>query len=154
MLIKAPAAHRKSQRCVRDLAAFETCCFCNTVQVPSFNGRRPCCPFTSGSPANHFNAVCSPSCSFRVKSGWERGEAVFTSPEVETLDGIFAEVETRHIRRCAGSINNLLTGPPLSSLVSPAHLEVGHGAWAGQLGGEAAARVARWLEECQLLSNR
>lgn len=71
-----------------------------------------------------------------------------------TLDGVFAGVETPHIARCAGSINNLLTGPPLLSFVSPVHLEVGHSAWAGQLGGEAAARVARRLEECQLLSNR
>lgn len=71
-----------------------------------------------------------------------------------TLDGVFAGVETPRIARCAGSISNLLTGPPLVSLVSPEHLEVGHGAWARQLGGEAAARVARRLEERQLLSTR
>lgn len=71
-----------------------------------------------------------------------------------TLDGVFAGVEMLHIARCAGSINNLLTGPPLVSVVSPVHLEVGHGAWAGQLGGRAVARVARRLEERQLLSNR
>lgn len=108
--------------------------------------------FTSSSPTNNFNTVCPPSCITRVT--FLGRKAIFKSPEVAALHGIFAEVETRRIRHCAGSINNLLTGPPLSSLVSPAHLEVGHGAWAGQLGGEAAARVARWLEERQLLSNR
>lgn len=38
------------------------------------------------------------------------------------------------------SINNLLTGLPLVSLVSPAHLEVGHGAWVGQLGGDGGSQ--------------
>lgn len=44
--------------------------------------------------------------------GQERAAAIFPPAEDATLDGVFAGVETPHISRCAGSINNLLTGPP------------------------------------------